>query len=136
VVRWDRPAVYGVAMKRTDVRERASAFNRKTTIEPAFRAVVAAVRARYLMVSFNDEGYLGLETVRGILAGRGPLQEVAIEQRRYIGHQIGIYNPQGEKVGRPGRVRNHEHLFVVGAPVAIDEVLARATSAERPARIA
>jgi len=30
-----------------------------------------------------------------------------------IGAQIGIYNPQGKKVGAPGRLRNKEYLFVV-----------------------
>jgi adenine-specific DNA-methyltransferase len=118
VVRWDKPDVYGVAMKRTDVKERASAFNRKGSIEAAFREVVESVRARYLVVSFNDEGYLGLDTVRSILGARGPLEELAIEHPRYIGHRIGIYNPQGERVGTPGKASNHEHLFVVGASVA------------------
>jgi adenine-specific DNA-methyltransferase len=118
VVRWDKPDVYGVAMKRTDVKERGSAFNRKGSIEAAFREVVETVRARYLVVSFNDEGYLGLETVRSVLATRGAIEELAIEHPRYIGHRIGIYNPQGERVGTPGKASNHEHLFVVGASVA------------------
>lgn len=118
VVRWDKPDVYGIAMKRTDVKERGSAFNRKGSIEDAFREVVRKVRARYLVVSFNDEGYLGLETVRSILGERGPLEELAIEHPRHIGHRIGIYNPQGVRVGTPGKASNHEHLFVVGASVA------------------
>jgi adenine-specific DNA-methyltransferase len=136
LVRWDQPDVYGVAMKRTDVRARGSAFNRKLTIEPAFRAVLDAVRARYLLVSFNDEGYLGLETVRGLLGGRGSVQEAAIAHPRYIGHRIGIYNPQGEKVGTPGHARNHEHLFLVGAPPLGDRALERIASAEAHARSA
>src|SRR5258706_8500445 len=37
LVRWDKPDVYGVAMKRTDVRERASDFNRRGAIAPALR---------------------------------------------------------------------------------------------------
>jgi len=118
VVRWDKPDVYGIAMKRTDVKERGSAFNRKGSIEDAFREVVRKVRARYLVVSFNDEGYLGLETVRSILGEHGPLEELAIEHPRHIGHRIGIYNPQGVRVGTPGKASNHEHLFVVGASVA------------------
>jgi adenine-specific DNA-methyltransferase len=105
-------------MKRTDVKERPSSFNRKGSIEGAFREAVEAVRARYLVVSFNDEGYLGLDTVRSILGARGAMEEIAIEHPRYIGHRIGIYNPQGERVGTPGKASNHEHLFVVGASVA------------------
>ena len=113
LVRWDQPAVYGVAMKRADVRERTSPFNRRATIEAAFRELVEAVRARVLIVSFNDEGYLAPATVRGILATRGEVRELAVPYRRYVGSRIGIYNPQGEKVGVPGHDRNQEHLFVV-----------------------
>ena len=118
VVRWDHPEVYGVAMKRVDVRERASEFNRRGSIETAFRAVVAAARARWLLVSFNDEGHLSLDTVRGILGAEGEVSEMAIEHPRYIGHRIGIYNPRGQRVGEPGHARNHEHLFRVDRAAA------------------
>jgi adenine-specific DNA-methyltransferase len=113
LVRWDKPEVYGVAMKRADVRERPSAFNRRGAIESAFRDVLDAVRARYLIVSFNDEGYLPLATLRVLLEERGAVRSVEVPHRRYIGHQIGIYNPQGEKVGTPGPGTNRECLFVV-----------------------
>ena len=119
LVRWDKPAVYGVAMKRTDVRERASAFNRRAAIGPAFREVLEAVRARYLVVSFNDEGYLPLADLRALLEERGVVRAVEVPHRRYIGAQIGIYNPRGEKVGTPGRRTNRECLFVVEMVAAI-----------------
>jgi adenine-specific DNA-methyltransferase len=113
LVRWDKPDVYGVAMKRVDVRERASVFNRRSAIAQGFREVLDAVRARHLIVSFSDEGYLTVEEVRSMLEARGAVRVAALPHRRYIGSQIGIYNPQGEKVGRPGRRTNREHLFVV-----------------------
>jgi adenine-specific DNA-methyltransferase len=112
LVRWDKPEVYGVAMKRTDVRERASPFNRRGQIERSFREVVDAVRARWLLVSFSDEGYLAPEMVRAALAARGPVLQIEMAYRRYIGHRIGIYNLQGEKVGTPGRGGNREMLFL------------------------
>ncbi len=113
LVRWDKPEVYGVAMKRVDVRERPSAFNRRGAIAPALREVLETVRARYLIVSFNDEGYLPLDTLRVMLEERGTVRSVEVPHRRYIGHRIGIYNPQGEKVGTPGPGTNWECLFVV-----------------------
>jgi len=113
LVRWDKPEVYGVAMKRTDVRERGSRFNRKGTIDEALRAVVEAVRARWLVVSFSNEGFLTPERVEAILAVRGPVTRLEIPYRRYVGARIGIYNPQGEKVGTPGRLTNRELLFMV-----------------------
>jgi len=113
LVRWDRPETYGVARKRIDVQERGSAFNRRGTIAGAFAAVLERVRARRIVVSFNDEGYLSLAQIRELLAARGRVSEVRIPHPRYIGHRIGVFNPQGEKVGTPGPASNHEHLFVV-----------------------
>ena len=113
LVRWDKPEVYGVAMKRTDVRERGSRFNRKGTIDQALRAVVERLRARWLLVSFSNEGFLAPEAVAEILATRGPVTRIEIPYRRYVGARIGIYNPRGEKVGTPGRLHNREMLFLV-----------------------
>ena len=75
--------------------------------------MLEAVRARYLLVSFNDEGYLPLATLRALLEERGAVRAVEVRHRRYIGHRIGIYNPQGEKVGTPGPGTNKECLFLV-----------------------
>src|SRR5215831_17953901 len=102
-------------MKRRDVRERGSAFNRRGTIGAALAEVIAAVRARWILVSFNDEGYLSPADVEGMLAARGEVTRVAIPYRRYVGHRIGIYNPDGVKVGTPGPARNRELLFLVDA---------------------
>lgn len=113
LVRWDKPDVYGVAMKRVDVRERGSDFNRRGSIEAALGAALDAVTARHLIVSFSDEGYLAVDTLRSMLETRGTVRVAEVPHRRYIGSQIGIYNPQGQKVGRPGRRTNREHLFVV-----------------------
>jgi len=113
LARGDEPDVYGVACKRTDVRERGSAFNRRGTMEGAFVEVLERVRARRIVVSFSDEGYLTLPRLRELLARRGAVHEISVEHPRYIGHKLGVYNPQGEKVGTPGAARNREHLFVV-----------------------
>jgi len=135
LVRWDKPEVYGVAMKRTDVRERGSAFNRKGTIDEALAEVVRALCARWLVVSFSNEGFLSPERVEAILATRGPVERVEIPYRRYVGAQIGIYNPRGEKVGTPGRLHNREMLFVVRV---VDRASRRRGPAKRsrPARTA
>jgi adenine-specific DNA-methyltransferase len=118
LTRGDEPEVYGVACKRTDVRERGSAFNRRATMEGAFADVLERVRAKRIVVSFNDEGYLALPRLRELLATRGDVREVSVEHPRYIGHKLGIYNPQGKKVGTPGPARNREHLFVVECAAA------------------
>ncbi len=122
LVRWDRPEVYGIAMKRVDCRERTSAFNRRGTIAAALHAVVSRVRAKWMVVSFSDEGHLTLDQLRAILGERGDVHERAVEYPRYIGHRLGIYNPRGERVGTPGPASNREHVFMVrceGAPAAV-----------------
>lgn len=113
LVRFDEPEVYGVACKRTDVRERVSPFNRRGTIDAAFADVLAAVRARRIVVSFSDEGHLSLSRLRELLATRGHVTEASVDHPRYIGHRLGVFSPQGERVGQPGPARNREHLFVV-----------------------
>jgi adenine-specific DNA-methyltransferase len=125
LVRWDRPEVYGVAMKRTDVRTRGSDFNRRGAHAEAFREVLERVRARWLVVSFSDEGFLPLASVRALLAGRGAVTEAAVANPRYIGHKIGIHDLRGRKVGTPGPARNREHLFVVDTCAAVPLAIGR-----------
>jgi adenine-specific DNA-methyltransferase len=114
LVLWDAPSVYGVARKRADCRDRTSAFNSRRAAAGALAALVDRVRARHLVVSFNDEGYLDRAEIAAILRRRGPVSVVEFDHRRYVGARIGIYNPSGVRVGRVSHVRNRERLFVVG----------------------
>jgi adenine-specific DNA-methyltransferase len=36
--------------------------------------------------------------------------------KRYVGAQIGIFNPKGEKVGQVSHVRNKEFVYIVAPP--------------------
>src|SRR5436190_9389403 len=113
LVRWDKPAHYGIACKRLDVRERTSIFNSRPAFARAFEELIAAVAAPILVVSFNDEGFLPREQAEQILGARGQVRTLERDYKRYVGAQIGIYNPQGEKVGAVSHLRNKEFLFVV-----------------------
>jgi len=113
LVLWDKPETYGIANKRIDVRTRKSAFNSKPGIGPALDAVIGAISAPNLIVSFNDEGYLSRDQLVRMLSTRGHVQVVEIARPRYVGARIGIHNLKGEKVGAVGRLRNVEYLFVV-----------------------
>ncbi len=125
LVRWDKPEVFGVACKRDDVRTRRSPFNRKGEAHAAMAAVVAAVRAPYLVVSFSDEGYFTRAEMEALLATRGVVRTLAHDFKRYVGAQIGIYNPAGAKVGAVSHLRNTEYLFVVTPPAEAEAVGAR-----------
>ncbi|MGE3174041.1 MAG: DNA adenine methylase [Planctomycetota bacterium] len=112
LVRWDRPEVYGVAQKRIDCRTRRSPFNSRVQAAAALRAVLAAVRAPHVVLSFSDEGWLGPGDIAEMLAPRGAVLVLACDHPRYVGARIGIHNPRGEKVGTVSHVRNREFLFV------------------------
>ncbi|MCH2100315.1 MAG: DNA adenine methylase [Planctomycetes bacterium] len=113
LVRWDAPEHYGVARKRVDVRERRSGFNSKPGIAAALTEVVDALRARWALVSFSDEGFLSREELELILARRGNVHVLERPHKRYVGAKIGIHNPAGEKVGTASHASNREYLFVV-----------------------
>lgn len=113
LVRWDRPEVYGTARKRVDCRTRRSAFNSRAEIARTLREVVRRLRVRHLVVSFSDEGFLSRAEIEAILAERGEVRVLERDYRRYVGAQIGIYNPRGEKVGQISHLRNKELIYVV-----------------------
>lgn len=117
LVRWDKPQVYGVACKRVDVRERRSIFNSRPRFLDALGRLLRAVRAPTLIVSFSNEGYLSreeMETLLGSIAGeRGSVATIENDFKRYVGAQIGIYNPSGEKVGRVSHLANKEYVYIV-----------------------
>jgi adenine-specific DNA-methyltransferase len=129
LVRWDDPEVYGVACKRIDCRAPASPFNLAAGIEPAMREVLEALDARLIVVSYSDEGRLHRDTLEATLKARGHVQTVAVPFRRYIGSQIGIFNPAGAKVGTPGRQHNREYLFCVSEDARVAERAAQAVAA-------
>jgi adenine-specific DNA-methyltransferase len=113
LVLWDKPEVYGIACKRVDVKARKSPFNSKRSAVDALRAVVDVIDARHLVVSFSNEGYIPRPEMEAMLARRGPVLVIEKDFKRYVGAQIGIYNPSGDKVGAVSHLRNKEFLYVV-----------------------
>ncbi len=118
LVRWDAPEHYGIVCKRADARDDAtrSVFNRKQTMPGALADLVARARAEVLLVSHNDESWVGPEQMVTLLrdAGREHVEVLSFPGRRYVGARIGIHGPDGSKVGTVGRVQNVEHVFVAG----------------------
>ena len=117
LVLWDKPDVYGVACKRMDCRSRKSVFNSRRRFKAALRGLLRAVRSNYVVVSFNNEGYISRDEMELVLAdcygGDAHVAVVENDHRRYVGAQIGIYNPDGERVGKISHVRNKEYLYIV-----------------------
>ncbi len=113
LVLWDKPEVYGLAQKRVDCRTRKSPFNSKRKFEAALSELIASVDAGVLLVSFSNEGYIERPQMEALLSTRGRVTVLSHDYKRYVGAQIGIYNPSGEKVGEVSHLRNTEYLYVV-----------------------
>ncbi len=116
LVRWDAPEVYGVACKRMDCKDRKSAYNSKPGIQGALTDLLQNLNARYVVVSFNNEGYISREDMLELLAPLGDVTVQSVAHDRYVGAKIGIYNPAGEKVGAVRHLKNVEYLFTVRCP--------------------
>jgi adenine-specific DNA-methyltransferase len=112
LVLWDKPEVYGIACKRIDCKERDSTFNSRTRSLASLTNVIENVQADHLVVSFNNEGYFDRETIEALLRKRGEVVVIETDFKRYVGAQIGIYSPSGEKVGAVSHLRNKEYLYV------------------------
>ncbi len=115
LMRWDKPEAYGRARKRVDCKSVKSAFNSKVNFLAAFREVILALKAKSLVVSFNNEGFISRQEMEALLSQKGKVDVRAIDYKRYVGAQIGIYNPKGERVGKARHLYNQEYLYIVTA---------------------
>ena len=89
----------------------------------ALAGVIRDVDAEVVAVSYNDESWVTIDELQAMVGERGgAVCTLAFDSRRYVGAQIGIHNPQGEKVGNVSHLRNVEYVVVGGEPHAIRTV--------------
>jgi len=142
LVAWDAPEAYGVARKRVDAREPStrSVFNSKRTMPAALTSVVQSVDCDLLVLSYNNESWLGLDELEAMCAvvrapsrNGGPdgpsatiqrdVATLAFDSARYVGARIGIFDPSGRKVGRVGHLSNQELLVIAGEAAMVRRVV-------------
>jgi adenine-specific DNA-methyltransferase len=132
LVRWDSPDHYGVACKRIDARDPAvkSAFDSKKTMPAALCSLITRVKARVVVVSYNDESWVQPAQIMAWLrdAGHDDVRMLAFDSKRYVGAQIGIHNPAGVKVGTVSHLRNTEYLFIAGPTDRVEAAVATTTA--------
>jgi adenine-specific DNA-methyltransferase len=118
LVRWDAPEHYGIACKRIDARDddTHSPFNGKASMPAALRSVISRTRADVVVVSYNNESWVTPTDIEHWLkdSGHADVAMLAFDSKRYVGAQIGIHNPAGQKVGAVSHLRNTEYIFVAG----------------------
>ena len=130
LVRWDEPEHYGIACKRVDARDddsTRSVFNRKQDMPAALGDLITRARAGVVVVSYNDESWVSPDEMTEALlaAGHESVAVLAFDSKRYVGAQIGIHGPSGEKVGQVRRLRNVEYLFVAGGRDLVQAAVTR-----------
>jgi adenine-specific DNA-methyltransferase len=52
------------------------------------------------------------------------VEVLSFDSKRYVGAQIGIFNPRGEKVGKVSHLRNLEYVIVAGDRSRVEAVCA------------
>jgi adenine-specific DNA-methyltransferase len=126
LVAGDEPEHYGVACKRIDARDDVtkSPFNRKREMPAALRECIERVDARVVILSYNDESWISLDDLVALCATRGHVVALAFDSTRYVGAQIGVHNPAGERVGEVSHLRNLEYILVCGEADTVERVTA------------
>jgi adenine-specific DNA-methyltransferase len=125
LVAWDAPEYYGVACKRIDARDPAtkSVFNDRRAMPAALMQTIRAVDAGLLVASYNNESWVDIDELETVCRERGGgVATLAFDSRRYVGAQIGIHNPDGEKVGQVSHLRNVEYVVCAGEPALVDRI--------------
>ena len=118
---WESPEHYGVACKRVDSRdpETKSAYNRKREMPAALADALTSSKAEVVILSYNDESWIDKEDLIDLCGVHGEVVALAFDSKRYVGAQIGIFNPDGEKVGKVSHLRNLEYVVVAGEPATV-----------------
>lgn len=122
LVLWDKPEVYGVARKRVDCRARKSDYNKRRQHRAIFDELIAGISAPLLLISFNNEGYQSRPELEQLLAAHGQVFVITRDFKRYVGAQIGVYNPDGDKVGQVSHLRNEEYIYLVARPELCERI--------------
>jgi len=137
LVAWDAPDHYGVACKRSELRDPAtrSAFNGRRTMPVALSEVVATVAADVVVLSYNNESWLTYDELHALCAARGHVEVLAFDSARYVGARIGIHDPSGRKVGRVTHLRNTEYMVLAGPRARVRAMVAAVEAAGQGVRV-
>jgi adenine-specific DNA-methyltransferase len=116
-----------VACKRVDARDEAtrSPFNRKREMPAAMQSVIMRTKADVVVVSYNDEAWVTPDQMTAWLrdAGHPCIAILGFDSKRYVGAQIGIHNPAGDRVGAVSHLRNTEYVFIAGPPELVQRAV-------------
>lgn len=127
LVAWDSPEHYGIACKRIDSRdpETKSAYNRKREMPVTLADAIRTVKAEIIILSYNDESWIEKDDLIDLCNIHGEVVLLAFDSKRYVGAQIGIFNPNGQKVGKVSHLHNLEYVVVAGEAAIVRRMTER-----------
>ena len=118
LVRWPR---HTASPTNASTAVSARATSTQASTQGHLRVPPGALDAKLWLVSFSDEAISRSDLVE-MLSAYGEVHVISRDFRRYIGAQIGIHNPKGERVGEVSHVRNQEYIYVVVTPALMERV--------------
>jgi adenine-specific DNA-methyltransferase len=79
-----------------------SLFSMKNEAESALQKLIQKARAKYIFLSYNNEGIISKESIMNILSSRGEVEVKTFDHKRY------------RSIGQDGSVsKTTEYLYVV-----------------------
>ena len=94
IARNDLPAIYGKTGLRDYTRQK-SAYCSKTTVKQTFRDLVANAKAKYIFLSYNNEGLMSFDDIKEIMGTRGKYGCYSKEYHRFKADASRNYSASG-----------------------------------------
>jgi adenine-specific DNA-methyltransferase len=104
---WDKQPLSGKTGQR-DYSSKKSAYSQKTKAKQAFEDLIANIDAKYVILSYNNEGIIPRDDIIRVLDKAGTVKEYTTNYRRFRterDHEKRHYKPVNDQV--------LEHLFIV-----------------------
>lgn len=97
IARYDSPEIKGKTGMR-DCREQRSDYCSRTNVKKAYTELVNNIDAKYIFLSYNDEGLMSIDDIRDIMSQRGEYGVFQKEYQRFKADKTENRNHKQEKV--------------------------------------
>jgi len=111
IARYDNPEIKGVTGNRRD--KTLSKYSRKLEVKNAFKELIENSNAKYIFVSYNNEGLLSLDEIKEVLSTKGEYGIFTKKYQRYKS-DVNKKKEEGHKINRNYEdVNTFEYLHYV-----------------------
>jgi adenine-specific DNA-methyltransferase len=89
---------------------------------PTLIQTIQSVQAEVVVLSYNNESWVTVEDLEEACSVHGHVVQLAFDSKRYVGAQIGIHSPTGQKVGEVSHLRNLEYVILAGPKKTVERM--------------